>query len=204
VAATLLSLLLLAVPLRLGDQAPLLEVTGLDGQPLGLDLAGQVTIVDFFATWCPRCRESVAAHDELVASFGDRLRIIVVDVREPAAVVRRFFSHHPLPREVLLTRDPTGAAMRAFGQTGFPSFCLIDRSGKLRFVHSGWGSRSLNSLKEWVSYLLDGANVGAAPGSTVSRRKRSPTRAPVPREQPLPAAAAHDERARRMGVEVLR
>jgi thiol-disulfide isomerase/thioredoxin len=190
---------LLASPL---EPVPLLELTALGGERLEVDLTERVTVVDFFATWCPRCRASLGAHDQLVAAFGDRLRIVVVDVEEPAAVVRSFFSRHPLPPEVLLARDPTGAVMHAFGQHGFPAFCVIDRTGKVRHVVRGWGAGSLASLREGVAYLLDGAKAAARPVSAASRRR--PGRAKAPRRDPPPAASVHDERARRMGVEVLR
>src|SRR5687768_7056860 len=96
-ASLVLALVLSSGGLAPGDRAPArLEVHALDGAPLSVELAapGRVTIVDFFATWCPRCRESLPAYGKLLRAHGDRLRIIVVDVAEHPATVRRFFQRH--------------------------------------------------------------------------------------------------------------
>lgn len=173
------NLLLAQAPLRAGDPAPRAEVVTLEGKRLTLEPDGRVTIVDFFATWCGPCRASLAGHERILAAHGERVRIIVVDVEEPAPVVRDFFRAHPLPAGVVLVRDPTGAVMRSFGpKTTFPTMYVFDQGGILRNRLRGWGARSPQTMLRWLGALL------AAPDRN--------------------AAATHDERARRMGVEVVR
>jgi hypothetical protein len=168
---------------------------------VSLDLTGQVTIVDFFATWCPRCRESLPSYAKLLAAHGDRVRIIVVDVGEPAALVRRFFERRRLPANVTVVMDPDARAIAQFGEQSFPSFYVLDEKGVLRHRLKGWGSTSADRLGEWIAGLL-GVQATPAAKATASRR-------PVPsrkrrRPEPTPASVSADERARRMGVEILR
>lgn len=186
--------LLALAPLQQGDRAPTtLNLVGLDGRRLNLDLTGTVTIVDFFATWCPSCRNSVAGYDKLMARHGDHLRIIVVDVGEPREVVRRFFAQRRLPEGVIVTIDPNGSVQRAFGATSLPSFYVLDPGGVVRTVHTGWGGGSADDLSEWIDFIR---------GKTPPRVKASgKKRAPSTREE---ARAADDDRARRLGVEILR
>jgi thiol-disulfide isomerase/thioredoxin len=190
-------LLLVVAALGAGDPAPAtLDVATLDGRRTAVELAGQVTIVDFFATWCPHCRESLADYPELVASVGERARIIVVDVEEPPATVRAFFARHPLPFGVDLVLDPRGAAVRGFGPKAYPSLYVLDASGVVHDVRRGWGKGSAEDLVACVRQILDGPPVRTRAG-----RKRGAAQA-----RPAPAAAeasSADERARSMGVEIL-
>src|SRR5687768_17296216 len=111
---------------------PASELVGLDGRRYSLEPNGRVTIVDFFATWCPHCRDSLAGHQALIAAYGEKVRIVVVDVEAPVATVRSFFARHPLPEGVVLVRDPRGAVMRSFGPKTFPCLYVIDQNGIVR------------------------------------------------------------------------
>jgi thiol-disulfide isomerase/thioredoxin len=192
-ALALCALLALA-PLQPGDQAPLVELVDLQGHPVSLD-PGQVLIVDFFATWCPVCRRSLADYRRLVDALGTRARIVLVDVDEPAPVVRAFFARVPLPAGVVLARDPHATAMHRFGATGFPWLFVIDATGTIRYSSNGWGRDSAPSLVAAVKEIVDG------PART-ARRSRAPARGrgKAPAET---TAVSEDERARRMGVEIL-
>jgi thiol-disulfide isomerase/thioredoxin len=191
--ATRLCLLLALAPLQVGDAAPEpIEIDALDGSRARLEFTGRLTLVDFFATWCPKCRQSVASYEKLLGEHGAELRIVLVDVEEHPAVVRRFFRHYPLPAGVLVTLDPTGAVFRGFGATAFPTFVLIDDKGVVRKVSSGWGEGSADAMSRWVADVL--------------RKPRAPRRgsnkhAPTPA---APRAESEDSHARRLGVQVLR
>ena len=185
-----------AAPLRAGDPAPPLDGIALDGRPARMELTGRVTLVDFFATWCPRCRESVGGYGELGREFGDRLQIVVVDVEEPAALVSRFFSAFPLPPSSVVLLDPTGQTMDQFGPRSFPSFYLVDERGIVRAVSRGWGPGSAAQLARRVRGLLAESSRTAARASRSNRRRTSTTR--------RPDHVSEDERARRLGVEILR
>ena len=107
-----------------------MNVIRLEGQGhrANLDLVGAVTIVDFFATWCPGCRQSVGSYEKLAAEYGERLRIVVVDVGEQPSTVRRYFARLRLPENVTVVLDPTGSAMHSFGANGFPTFFVWTRT----------------------------------------------------------------------------
>src|SRR5262252_8598539 len=94
--AARLCLLLVLGPLQAGDRAPEgFEIDSLAHGRVRVELTGQLTVVDFFATWCPHCRESIDGYGKVLAERGDRLRVILVDVDEPPAVVQSFFARHP-------------------------------------------------------------------------------------------------------------
>lgn len=183
--------LLLALALRAGDPAPAVQLVDLTGRPVSLEPNGQVVIVDFFATWCPSCRRSLADYRGLVAALGARARIVLVDVKEPAALTRDFFARAPLPAGVVLARDPRGQAMRSFGASSFPSFYVIDPSGTIRGRGHGWGEGAPQYLEKVVRRILDGPAPAAPPRDRGARRGSTTTE------------ISADERARRMGVEIV-
>lgn len=197
---TLLGIGVLALLLKAGGPSPesgrpipTLEGETLNGLRARVTLTGRVTVVDFFATWCPHCRESIGVHEALAREFGSRLQIVVVDVEEPVAIVGSFFAAHPLPKEALLLRDPDGAAMTRFGPRLFPSFYVVDETGTVRSTTRGWGPHSDDNLAAWIRLLL-------SPPDRRSARKREPR----PKPPVSPPGISADEHARRIGVEVVR
>jgi thiol-disulfide isomerase/thioredoxin len=200
----LLQLVVLAVGVRLpaGQPAPQLEALTFEGNPWSQQLTGRVTIVDFFATWCPHCRESLAGYARLKQARD--VQVIIVDVEEEPAFVVQFFAHNSLPGGVSLLLDPTGAASRTWRVTGFPTAYLIDQNGVIRGSWSGWGEGSLHRLVEEIDDLQRPAPSASSTPRTPAA-VRGPKR-PAPRaKQKVPARATTlDERARQMGVEVIR
>jgi thiol-disulfide isomerase/thioredoxin len=197
--ALLLALLLARAPeLPAGTPAPPIEARGADGHPWGQDFEGRITIVDFFATWCPHCRRSLADYDRLLATFGQRVRVVIVDVEEEPAVVRRFFARRRLAPGAELTFDRSGATSRAWRVHGFPTAFVVDRRGVIRESWSGWDDDSYRYLSELIPYL---ENEEVRAETRVRRGEKRRGRAPASSAK---RAETADERARELGVEIVR
>lgn len=131
-----LILLMSSVLIPAGRPSPPLIARTMAGDVWRERLTGQVTIVEFSATWCPHCRSSLAGYRALLAARP--VRLIVVDVDEDPAAVTEFFARHPLPRGAHLLIDLEEHARRTWGVTEFPAVYLIDRDGVIRDSFSGW------------------------------------------------------------------
>jgi thiol-disulfide isomerase/thioredoxin len=177
-----------------GSPAPAIEARGSDGHPVGEDFEGTVTIVDFFATWCPTCREALPDYQRLKETFGSRVRLVIVDVKEEPAIVRAFFARR-LPDGAELAVDRTGATARAWRVTAYPTVYVLDRHGVVRDSWSGWGDDTYEYLTQLIPAL---ENEDARQRSGRGKRGRRPS------EPAKRASMTDDERARSMGVEILR
>jgi len=70
--------------LMVGDPAPPIRVSVfLKGEPIVAFQKGQVYVIDFWATWCGPCRESIPHLTELQKKYGDKVRVVGVSVWEP-------------------------------------------------------------------------------------------------------------------------
>jgi thiol-disulfide isomerase/thioredoxin len=104
-------------------------VTDLDGKALTReDLAGRVVLVDFWATWCPPCRGTMAWLGTVKQRYGDRVAVVTFALESDEADVRRLAAELKLPfRWVMRTPE----VLRAFGDvSAVPTLLVYDRNGK--------------------------------------------------------------------------
>ena len=142
-----------ARPLMPGDPLPAFTVRALDGGRAlrAQDVVGAVTLVDFWATWCPPCVAAMPHLAELHRELSPRgLRTLSVNV-EPEApdLVRSFAAEHELPFDVWVDG---GSAQRAFRIRTFPTVVILDADGTVRRVHVG--NTSITTLRRDIEELL--------------------------------------------------
>lgn len=130
-----------AAAANVGKPAPEIVLPALGGGELPLRRAeGEVLVLDFFATWCPPCREEMPALARLSARYADRgVYFIGVDSIEreeggPKAV-SRFVSRMKIPFPVAL--DVGREASAAYRVDAIPTTIFIDRKGIVRAVYQG-------------------------------------------------------------------
>jgi thiol-disulfide isomerase/thioredoxin len=91
---------------------------------------GRVVVVDFWASWCKPCRQSIPWLNALNRRYaGQGLVIIGVNVDADRAEAERFLREVPVEFDVIYDRD--GALAARFGVEAMPSSFVFDRSGQL-------------------------------------------------------------------------
>jgi len=117
--------------------APDFTITGYDGQTVTLsDLRGKVVIINFWASWCPPCREEAAYLEQTWRKYEDRGVVFIgvdyVDTEKAALAYIAEFDITYLNGPDIGTR-----IAQAYNIKGVPETYYVDRNGTLRGVHIG-------------------------------------------------------------------
>ena len=140
-----------------GDVFPSLAVPGMAILGGGGDLpalAGNVVLVDFWASWCPPCKASFPAMAKLHQDFARRGFVVVaVSVDEKLADAMRFVQGMRPP--FLTVHDREQNLVQQVAPPAMPTSYLIGRDGKVRFIHQGYhGGTSERELRAGIESLL--------------------------------------------------
>jgi peroxiredoxin len=149
--------LLMAGPVRphVGDPVPTYEARTLAGTNVRPDgLRGQVTVVEFFASWCEPCTEGLAEILAIRKSLGQRFALMVVAVEGDLPALRGFLANHPLPAETTVVLDEEGAVARAFGEDRLPTTFFLDEGAIIRHINRGHGSGFRARSTKWLTEML--------------------------------------------------
>jgi len=138
--------------MTVGKAAPQLVLPDMDGNTV--DLAryrGQVVAVNFWATWCPPCKDEIPALSTAWREGRDRcLEILGVTEESTREDTEAAVKKLAIPYPVLL--DPEGTAARSYGLTAYPRTYLVDAEGVVRKVFDGTVTRE--ALARAVAPLL--------------------------------------------------
>ncbi len=120
----------------IGQPAPPFQLTDLEGREATLDeYKGKVVVLDFWATWCQPCRETMPQLEELQLQHPDDFVLLAVNYGEPEEVVAPYARAHELKARVLLDLD--GRVAGAYPSTGIPTQVVIDGDGVVRHMQTG-------------------------------------------------------------------
>ena len=121
---------------QVGDRLPAPAAYGLAGR-LPANLAGQVVLVDFWASWCAPCKASFPVLDGLQRKYAGRgFTVLAVSVDDDPRKMKDFLAAHPVSFPVV--HDARQQLVAAAGIEAMPTSFLIDRAGTIRFAHAGF------------------------------------------------------------------
>lgn len=94
---------------------------------------GKKAVLFFWATWCPHCREQLTQLNEQASAIEQKgIKIILVDIGEPAELVREHVFRNKIAFEVLL--DENNSVSEEYGIIGVPTFYFINKDGMVNVV----------------------------------------------------------------------
>jgi thiol-disulfide isomerase/thioredoxin len=124
-----------------GETAPDFKLPGVGAHssPVHLeDFRGKVVLLDFWATWCAPCIQSLPELEEIARKFsGQPFAMVSVSIDRNGEALRKFLAKHPAPWS--MAWDEQSELARSYGIHGFPTFLLLDRDGKVLRQVTGWG-----------------------------------------------------------------
>jgi thiol-disulfide isomerase/thioredoxin len=86
-----------------------------------------VTLIDFWATWCGTCRESLPDVKRLHAIYGDQMEVVSVNEDDNQEDWRAFVASNGMNWTQKF--DEGHQMMKQFGATGLPTYVLIGKDG---------------------------------------------------------------------------
>jgi thiol-disulfide isomerase/thioredoxin len=128
-------------------EVPPFTAIDLDGRPISTaSLRGKVVLINFWATWCPPCREEIPDLVALQAKYKDHLQIVGVS-QDSGSIedVRRFAAARGMNYPTVMS---TPEIEKLFpGVYALPTSFILDRDGKLAQKHVGMLNASLTEVE---------------------------------------------------------
>jgi cytochrome c biogenesis protein CcmG/thiol:disulfide interchange protein DsbE len=140
-------------PESVGRTAPEFDLADLNGKRVRLsDYAGKVVVLDFWATWCPPCRQEIPHFVRLQSKFRDQgLEIVGISLDEDGLQkVRDFADEYNVNYTMLLADAKVQESYE--GIIGIPTTFVIDRKG--RVAKSFVGFTPPETFEETIRPLL--------------------------------------------------
>jgi len=152
--------------------APEFTLKDLNGTPVTLSqFKGCVIFLDFWASWCPPCRGSIPAVENLYEKYKDKKVVFLgISVENDKAAIREFVSEYGMKYPVLMTN---GTVERDYRIQGIPAFFIINEKGEIARRYYGYQPRMENEWQTEIDTLL--------PVSPAQQQK-----AVTPKSKPLP------------------
>ena len=144
-----------ALALSVGDKAPNFKLKNIEtGKLESLKrYRGKVVYLDFWASWCGPCRQSLPLLNELRRELKRKgFEVLAVNLDEDTKDAQSFLDEFPVVYPVLL--DPKGTVPPKYDLPGMPTSFLIDKQGRIQKIHVGFKPKDMKSIrKEVISFL---------------------------------------------------
>lgn len=129
---------------------PDFKVTNLAGaERTRASVSGKVVLLNFWATWCPPCKEEIPSIEALSKAMkGKDFEVFAVNLGDDAATVKSFVAEQKMTFPVYL--DPKNTLSRTYAAQGIPTTYLLDKEG--RFIAGMVGNYDYSN-PEFVALL---------------------------------------------------
>ncbi|MFP5350878.1 MAG: TlpA disulfide reductase family protein [Gammaproteobacteria bacterium] len=137
-----------------GSAAPDFTLKSDSGRNLKLsELRGEVVMINFWATWCAPCREEMPLLNQLYEQYRKvGFTLLAINVDDDPAKARTMARKLGVSFPVLFDTDKR--VSKLYDVAAMPSTLLIDRDGRVRYVHRGYVAGVEQKYQTQVRELL--------------------------------------------------
>ena len=109
-----------------------------------IDYRGKPLILNFWATWCPPCREEMPSMQRAYEALKvDGIALVAINVGEDVDTIDQFMEDEPV--DFPLPMDTDAKVAQSYPMKGLPASFVIDPQGRL--VYSAMGNREWDDPK---------------------------------------------------------
>ncbi len=137
---------------ELTDKTADFTLTSLDGEQVTLSkLKGNVVLLDFWATWCPPCRNSIPVFVKLYNKYHNQGFTVLGISLEDRAVLEKYRDAQGIPYPILLGNKEIA---KAYEVQAIPKIFILDKSGKVRKTQVGFAPELESMFESLVDSLI--------------------------------------------------
>ena len=146
--------------LDVGDSAQSVPLNLLENKASGKvttigDYKGKLVYLDFWASWCGPCRQSLPILNEIRKEYAARgFEVVAVNVDEKLSDALKFLERYPVDYPILL--DPKGTMPQLYVIEGMPTAYLIDENGTILYKHVGFKKKDRKKIESLLDKYLAG------------------------------------------------
>ncbi len=129
------------------------QLPDLDGNIHRLqDYRGKPIIINFWASWCPPCREELPSMNRAWKKIKGEVAMIAINIGEDEATIKRFMQDYTIDFQVLL--DKNVSSMQMWPISGLPTTFVVSPDGNIHYQAVGEREWDNEELLQKVKYLI--------------------------------------------------
>ncbi len=135
------------------NQAPDIDLPGIDGNVRLEGLKGKVVYLDFWASWCQPCKNSFPWMSSMKINYADQgFEVLAVNLDKDRKLADAFLKEMNV--NFIVAFDKSGESASDYKLKGMPSSYLIGRDGKIYASHIGFREKDKTQIEQAIKALL--------------------------------------------------
>jgi thiol-disulfide isomerase/thioredoxin len=141
---------------KIGSSAPNFDGKTIKDKEIQLsDYKGKVVLIDFWASWCPPCREEMPRLIDFYDSHKNpKFELIAINIDDNKENMQHFLDDlFPEPDFPIVT-DNNQKIPPLFNIEAMPTTIFVDKKGIIRFWHNGFKKSYVDDFNSELTQLL--------------------------------------------------